>query len=315
MNTKVCFNLHRCFVVVLLSCCVFTTAQAADGPDSPSTTATPAAINGGNTPDGTVAPTASNPDTGPNTGDRDNADAAPSFPRLVLDDVKHVVTAPARWDRNDWSTVGWSSAAVVGTALVIDHRWRDEMRRHAPNNNPAIRQVERLGAQYSPAVVGGFLAVGALSGDDNTLETGEDMFSASLIASGIVTPTIKLLFGRARPRNNMGVNYFKPFSKANASFPSGHTTEAFALASVIAGHYAPWVGYVAYGLAGTVGLARTYHDAHFASDVLAGAMIGTAVGRAVVRYNDKRRGHGEMKMALVPQLAPGMVGVQVVGRF
>ena len=162
-------------------------------------------------------------------------------------------------------------------------------------------------------MVGGFLAVGALSGNDNTLETGEDMFSASLIASGIVTPTIKLVFGRARPRNNMGVDYFRPFSNLNASFPSGHTTEAFALASVIAGHYSPWFGYTAYGLAGMVGLARTYHDAHFASDVLAGAMIGTAVGRAVVRYNDERRGHS--KVVLVPQLAPGMVGVQVAGEF
>lgn len=237
----------------------------------------------------------------------------PSFPRLVLDDVKHVVSAPARWDKDDWKTFGWSTAAVLGTALVIDHRWRDEMRRHAPNNNPLIRQVERFGDQYSPAVVGGFLAVGALSGNDNTLETGEDMLSASLIASGIVTPTIKLVFGRARPRNNMGVDYFRPFSNLNASFPSGHTTEAFALASVIAGHYSPLAGYTAYGLAGMVGLARTYHDAHFASDVLAGAMIGTAVGRAVVRYNDERRGHSTV--VLVPQLAPGVVGVQVAGEF
>lgn len=255
-----------------------------------------------------IAPAAASGVSAAQTGD-----AAPSFPGLVLKDVKHVVTAPSRWSTDDWKNVGWRAAAVVGTALAMDHPWRDEMRRHAPNNNPMIRQVERFGAQYSPAVVGGFLAVGALSGNENTLETGEDMVSASLIASGIVTPTIKLLFGRARPRYNMGVNYFKPFSSANASFPSGHTTEAFALASVIAGHYSPWVGYTAYGIAGMVGLARTYHDAHFASDVLTGAMIGTAVGQAVVRYNSEQRGH--QKLVIVPQLAPGMVGVQVAGSF
>jgi hypothetical protein len=290
---KIKFTLLAC---ALLGC-TFPVAYAAD---------TPAAA--------TPAPATADKGNAAAAADAVNAGDAPSYPALVVDDVKHVVTAPARWDGDDWKTVGWSTAAVLGTALAIDRPWRDEMRRHAPNNNPVLKQVERFGAQYSPLVVGGFLAAGALSGDDNTLETGEDMVTASLIASGIVTPTIKLLFGRARPRANMGVNYFRPFSSANASFPSGHTTEAFALASVAAGHYdSPWVGYTAYGLAGMVGLARTYHDAHFASDVLAGAMIGTAVGRSVVEYNRQHRGRN--KVVIIPQLAPGTVGVQVAGSF
>ncbi|HKB60081.1 MAG TPA: phosphatase PAP2 family protein [Gallionellaceae bacterium] len=296
-------RIARCCTLPLLFAVAVPACAAGSGSDERSATAAPAA----------AASPSSIPATAVSTDAVTTGGEPPSVPGLVVDDVKHVVTSPARWDKDDWKTAGWSAAAVLGTALVIDHRWRDEMRRHAPNNNPLITQVERLGDQYSPAVVGGFLAVGALSSDDNTLETGEDMLSASLIASGIVTPVIKLVFGRARPRNNMGVDYFRPFSNLNASFPSGHTTEAFALASVIAGHYSPWAGYTAYGLAAMVGLARTYHDAHFASDVLAGAMIGTAVGRAVVRYNDEWRGHS--KVVLVPRLAPGMVGVQVAGEF
>ncbi len=288
MNIKV-----RLLTCTLL-CCIFSAAHAADATGTPPTASTPPAAADGTSPG--------------NAGS-----GTPSYPALVWDDVGHVLTAPARWDDGDWKRAGWSAAAVIGTALVIDHPWRDFMRRQNPNNG-FLAQVEKFGSQYSVGVVGGFLAVGALSGNENTLDTGEDSLAASLIASGIITPTIKLAFGRARPRANKGVGYFKPFSDANASFPSGHTTEAFALASVISGHYEEtWVSYTAYGIAGLVGVARTYHDAHFASDVLAGAMIGTVVGNSVVAYNrERRRGN---KVALVPQLAPGVMGVQLVGSF
>lgn len=238
--------------------------------------------------------------------------APPSYPELVIDDVKHVLTSPARWEEDDWKKAEWATAAVVGTALAIDRPWRDEMRRKAPNNTFML-QVERFGSQYSVAVVGGFLIVGALSGNETSLETGEDTLTASLIASGIITPTLKLVFGRARPRANKGANYFKPFSDTNSSFPSGHTTEAFALASVISGHYEEtWVSCVSYSIAGLVGLARTYHDAHFASDVLAGAMIGTFVGKSVVDYNRERR---PGKVALFPDISPGTVGLRLAGNF
>jgi hypothetical protein len=243
-----------------------------------------------------------------------HADDEPlSYPELLVDDVKHVVTAPARWESEDWKKAEWGTLAVAGTALVIDHPWHNEMRRHAPSNNNFMLQVERFGAQYSVAVVGGFYLVGAISGNENAVQVGEDGLTASLIASGIITPAIKLVAGRARPRANQGVNYFRPFSSANASFPSGHTTEAFVLASVIANHYEEtWVSCASYSVAGLVGIARTYHDAHFASDVLAGAIIGTLVGKSVVSYNRERRAG---KVALLPDIAPGIVGLRLAGNF
>jgi hypothetical protein len=231
----------------------------------------------------------------------------------MVDDVKHVLTAPARWDGEDWKKAEWSALAVVGTALVIDHPWRDEMRRHYPNHNNFMTQVERFGSQYAVVMVGGFYFAGVISGNENAVQVGEDSLTASLIASGIITPAIKLVAGRARPRANKGVGYFKPFSDTNASFPSGHTTEAFALASVIANHYyEAWVGYTAYGIAGLVGIARTYHDAHFASDVLAGGIIGTLVGKSVVNYNRERRAGN---IALMPDITPGMMGLRLAGNF
>ena len=137
--------------------------------------------------------------------------------------------------------------------------------------------------------------------------------SLSVIASGIITPAIKPVAGRSRPRDNNGAYNFKPFSNANSSFPSGHTTEAFALASVIANHYdETWVTCTSYSIAGLVGLARIYHQAHFASDVLAGAMIGTLVGKSVVARNDSLRAN---KLVLLPEVSGGLIGVRLAGNF
>jgi len=235
-----------------------------------------------------------------------------SYPEILIDDVKHVVTAPARWEEAEWHKAGWASLAVVGTALAIDRPLRDEMRRHS-GDNAFITQVERFGAQYAAGVVGGFYIVGALADDKTSMQVAQDGIAASLIASGIITPAIKLVAGRSRPRDNEGAYNFKPFSNGNSSFPSGHTTEAFALASVIANHYdETWVTCASYSIAGLVGLARSYHQAHFASDVVAGAMIGTLVGKSVVTHNQTLRSG---KVALLPYVTPGMVGVRMAGSF
>ena len=235
-----------------------------------------------------------------------------SYPEIVIGDVKHVVTAPARWEEAEWHKAGWASLTVVGTALIIDRPLRNEMLRHT-GDNTFLTQVERFGAQYAAGVVGGFYVVGVLADDETSLHVAQDGIAASLIASGIITPTIKLVAGRSRPRANQGIFNFKPFSSSNSSFPSGHTTEAFALASVIANHSdATWVTCTSYSIASLVGLARSYHQAHFASDVVAGAMIGTLVGKSVVARNAALRSG---KVALLPDVAPGLIGIRIVGSF
>lgn len=204
------------------------------------------------------------------------------------------------------------SLGILSTAIIVDKPLQDEMRRHAPNNAPFMTQVERFGSQYAVGVVGGFYLAG-WAGNDTAPQVAQDSLTASLIASGLITPSIKLVVGRSRPRAHAGVANFQPFSDTNSSFPSGHTTEAFTLASVIAEHYDQrWVQYGAYTLAGLVGMARSYHGAHFASDILAGAMIGTLVGQSVVAHNRTLR---SPKITLLPDLTPGQFGMRLAGNF
>ncbi len=244
------------------------------------------------------------------------ADNTYSYPGMLVDDVKHVITAPSRWQETEWQNLGLAAAGLIGVAAIADGPIRDEMSRHAPNDSRFMRNVERFGAQYSLGVLGGFYLAGAIGDNETAQAVAQDGLAASIIASGMITPAIKLITGRARPRENLGVAHFHPFSlsySSNSSFPSGHTTEAFALASVIAGHYEEsWVGYASYSVAGLVGVARSYHGAHFASDVLAGALIGTLVGKSVVAHNSQLRAG---KVVMLPEVGPGMIGVRLTRKF
>ena len=238
---------------------------------------------------------------------------ASEYPRLLWTDIKTTATAPARWDRKDWLTFSVESLAVVGTAAAVDRPVRDWTQRNTGASwEKFANRFEPLGAEWSFAVIGAFYLDGRLLDNPRAENTAVDALSASIVAAGIVSPILKIAAGRARPNAGKGVYSFKPFS-GGKSFPSGHTTQAFAIASVVASHYhSLWVAGTAYTAAGLVGLARIDHNAHFASDVLAGAIIGTTIGRATVRLNEGERlewsGH---PVTLAPMITPDTTGLLV----
>lgn len=89
------------------------------------------------------------------------------------------------------------------------------------------------------------------------------------------TTEVKRTFGRARP--NAGLGAYSFFNEGHKSFYSGHATQAFTLATVIAEMYKedyPIVPYIAYGFAAITGFARVHANAHWASDVIIGGIAG-----------------------------------------
>jgi membrane-associated phospholipid phosphatase len=108
----------------------------------------------------------------------------------------------------------------------------------------------------------------------------------SVALSGGVTALIKGTAGRSRPSPaSLDADDFAfsgGFKRGATSFPSGHTTAAFALATSLTAEthrlhpHATWlVGATSYSIATGVGFARVYTDHHWASDVALGAGIGT----------------------------------------
>jgi membrane-associated phospholipid phosphatase len=243
-------------------------------------------------------------------GDVDENPFSQAYWKLVLGDIGETFTAPARWDTRGWLIFG-GVAAGIGTVAVFD---RDIQRGVQRNRNGTLddvsKAVEPFGQEYVPGVLGAFYLGGELFHDERAKAVALDGASASIIASGLIEFPLKYVVGRSRPGDNRGAHHFQPFGGSD-SFPSGHTTEAFALATVIAEHYdSLWIKFGAYGIASMVGYARMERNYHWASDVLAGAAIGTFVGDVVVHFNRKH-----WKVAFQPIIGPGMQGGQFAFRF
>jgi len=102
-----------------------------------------------------------------------------------------------------------------------------------------------------------------------------DLLDAYLLNWGY-TNVFKYAAGRERPNG-----------EDEKSFPSGHTSNAFALATVVERHYGWKAGLPAYSLASLVGVSRLQRNKHYLSDVLGGATLGYIVARTVVRVNGR----------------------------
>jgi undecaprenyl-diphosphatase len=103
--------------------------------------------------------------------------------------------------------------------------------------------------------------------------------AATLAASTLVTP-IKELFGRSRPPDAQPGLESLVAVPENASFPSGHSATAFAAATAIA-LISPRMRPYALAIAIGVALSRVYLRVHYPLDVLAGSLLGVAVGALV----------------------------------
>lgn len=234
-----------------------------------------------------------------------------SYPSMVWDDVTHVLSAPARWEKDEWKTAGWTSLAVLGTVAFIDKPVRNFMAKQDQSNKFWLN-ADKFGREYAFGTVGVFFAAGLL-GDETSMHVTQDAVAASIISSGIIGVSVKTVVGRSRPLANQGTTHFAPFTDSNSSFFSGHSTQAFTLAAVIADNYnETWVDVTAYSIASLVAIGRTYHGKHFTSDVITGAVVGTLVGKSVVAHNKDLRGN---KLSITPAVSQGMVGIQIAGKF
>lgn len=204
---------------------------------------------------------------------------------LLIQDAGYILSEPLRWETKEWRRFSLYTAGI-GSILLLDDEIYDVIQRNRTEaTSDTAKVIEEFGSYPSFGIMGAFYLGGAMFDNYKAKEVAIDAFAASLVSAGIITTSLKVIAGRSRPQDDEGTYKFQPFG-GRRSFPSGHTTQAFSLASVIAEHYDGWwIDAISYGIAGGVGLARVEQEAHFPSDVVAGALIGAIVGKAIVRYN------------------------------
>jgi membrane-associated phospholipid phosphatase len=154
-----------------------------------------------------------------------------------------------------WLTMAASSLIVYPS----DETLRD---RHK-NYQQMSKDTERIGDLLGTGLPG-LLIVGLQSHYD--IDEARPHLAAITYTAG-ATYLFKTLFARERPGGN----------RSNQSFPSGHTSTVFATATSLTMSYGWKAAVVAYPLAAFTGLSRMASDSHFASDVVAGALLGSSV--------------------------------------
>ena len=150
----------------------------------------------------------------------------------------------------------------------------------------------------TPVAVGGIVLLSAVGyfADDSLTQLKALNMGASIIGAAFVTQALKYSFNRTRPFNAYP-DLDKQALGGGPSFPSGHTSNAFSVATSISLSYPKW--YViapAYLWAGSVGYSRMHLGVHYPSDVLAGAVVGAGsaylshkITERLVRHGRKRR--------------------------
>jgi membrane-associated phospholipid phosphatase len=218
----------------------------------------------------------------------------------ILLDQKAIWASPFHMTRQDaglWLTFG----AVTGALIATDSR----STRQLPNTKDQLafgRDVSQVGAVYTLVpVIGGLFLAGVLTKQPKLRETGL-LGGEAVVDALIVSEVFKVATGRQRPLEGNGSGHF---FHGSDSFPSGHTIESFALASVIAHQYHDnkAVVFLSYGLATLVGASRFSARQHFASDIVAGGVMGWLIGRHVSERS--REGRKSVTKALLsPQVIP-----------
>ncbi|MDO8805138.1 MAG: phosphatase PAP2 family protein [Elusimicrobiota bacterium] len=243
-----------------------------------------------------------------------SAAGAGGFPREVLSSAGRVVSSPARISKADLPAIGAVAAGGLALYSLDGQLRRAFLRNRSRLNDDISKNAEKLGnGGYDAAIVAAYGGLGLLLKDARMQDTSL-LAAESFLAANAAGTLLKYSVGRARPYAEDGKRRFTPFrfKTARTSFPSGHTVSAFSLASVFAARSeSRAVKTLAYSLASCVALQRVYADKHWSSDVLAGAAIGTAVGRWVA----KKGLNGPASAMLLPVYSAGYSGAAAVFSF
>jgi membrane-associated phospholipid phosphatase len=259
---------------------------------------------------------------------------------LLGTDMVQEVTGPFHASKKTWIKVG-AFAAIEGALYFIGdmpiQQFSTRFMNHNPNLQNTSQYITNFGGAWEGYTLAAFGAYGLIF-SSNKVKTTTLLATQAYITAGAMSEVVKYLTSRQRPnyydpdhpqqqpQNNIfyGPPIFSGRSASsgfNSSFPSGHTTAAFAAATVFAYEYKNeiLIPVIAYSAASLVGLSRISQNAHWASDVFAGAALGYITGKQVVnnyhRYARLRSGKQKTALLFNLQYYDGILMPGIVYKF
>jgi membrane-associated phospholipid phosphatase len=237
--------------------------------------------------------------------------------RGFLHDAGSVVGAPLSWSGYDWLKF----ALITGAAIAVADDETDVQQwvqtRRDDNTHFVADLAEPMGnGKYALPALGALYLFGRVSGRDRARRAALLSFESVIISCGI-TGMVKYLAHKHRPleASTDDIAWEGPsISTAYVSFPSGHSTCAFAIGTVLASEYRDnrLVPPLAYAAAALCAMSRMHDNAHWLSDVIIGSAIGHFTARTIVCRHSSTGGRG---FSLVPSVRDNGPGLSLAYRF
>ncbi|MBP9120713.1 MAG: phosphatase PAP2 family protein [Ignavibacterium sp.] len=237
---------------------------------------------------------------------------------LLIDDFNKFInvsadfyTSPVRFDSEDWIKLS-SVIGITAIASLADKEVRSFAQQNQSKFADDIFNIDKYYyIEFVGASIVAFYGYGLIGENNKIRKLAVKLTEATFLATSITVIT-KTVVGRGRPYQQESQYFFNPFTFDNDynSFPSGHTSLAFAYSTVMANEIDNFFWKIGwYSLAGLVGYARIYHNQHWFSDVLMGAAIGYFSGEFVNNHDSNANEQAQFNIIPFPN------GIAVQLRF
>lgn len=225
------------------------------------------------------------------------------------------------WDSSDFKSeslspfttnaknVFYAGAALTIGVLIFEDSIIDYTQRDISNDKP-LGSLSKLGDLSGQLIPNAFYVIGQslafYSGDELGYSRAIGMIKATAYSSGLTT-VLKYTIREPRPGNNSERN----------SFPSGHSTSAFAFGGYVYEEHGWRWGVPALALATLVGVSRINDNRHYLHDVLSGMTIGMMYGVGISKIDQVKRSSGEkdVGVSFVPLFDSTIRGISLYKEF
>ena len=213
-------------------------------------------------------------------------------------DFAQVLVSPKNWKGRDLLYL----STVLGAGFLLYtvdqdvYEWIQDNR--SSSSEDVFKVITNFGdGRFLAGLITALYISGEIS-DNNSLRKTALLSLESWLTTGVIVTSLKFVTGRARPWTGESSQSFHPFSTKSrfSSFPSGHASSAFAVATVVADQSKKaYIDILAYSLATLVAVSRVHIDKHWASDVLVGSSIGYFVAKKISSL-DRNRDSGKVRV-------------------
>lgn len=225
-----------------------------------------------------------------------------------------VISAPFRWQKNNWYTAGAFGLATTGSFL-LDDEVRDLM---LNNRSKFMDQIERFGDILgTPAVTiptALVVYLGGVVGGNNWFRNTGLMLMEELAIIALIQQPARIIAGRARPYSGEGstsFNLFKGIDQDYASFISGHSATTIGFATILSEQINnTWASIGLYILGSLTPISRLYSDNHWFSDVVMGVGLGYFSARSILAIHKENPPQSK-----TISITPTLNGLSILCRF